>query len=119
MSAATDFAQLSRLPPVQAIDYLARRDQLTKTFSWQDLWHDEHQRQFTVSRLARLDLLQAVQDGITKSVEGDLSRTDWMKNTETLLRNAGWWGTKAVTDPATGKVVLTKFDSAGAAAAAS
>lgn len=35
-----------------------------------------------------------------------------MKDTETLLRNAGWWGTKAVTDPATGKFVLTKFDSA-------
>lgn len=112
MSAATDFAKLSSLPPAEAQAYLAKRDKLTTTYAWQDMWQDEHATQFTVSRLTRLDLLQALRDGITKSVDGDLSRRDWMKDSEKLLKDAGWWGTKAVTDPATGEIVFTKFDSA-------
>lgn len=112
MSAATDFAKLVSLPPAEALAYLVNRGLLTKTFAWQDLWQEEHATQFTVSRLARLDLLQALRDGITQSVVGDLSRKDWMKDAEQLLKDAGWWGTKAVTDPATGDIVLTKFDSA-------
>jgi SPP1 gp7 family putative phage head morphogenesis protein len=112
MSAATDFAKLSTLSPTEALAYLVGRGLLTKTFSWQDLWQEEHATQFTVSRLARLDLLQALRDGITQSVAGDLSRKDWMKDAEQLLKDAGWWGVKAVTDPATGEIVLTKFDSA-------
>jgi uncharacterized protein with gpF-like domain len=75
-SAAQQFAKLQRLTPQEAVDYLQRRDRLTQTFSWQDLWHDEHAQQFTVSRLARIDLLKAIQDGITKSVQGDLSRRE-------------------------------------------
>lgn len=112
MSAATDFAKLRALPPAEALQYLAGRGQLTKTFNWQDLWEDEHAHQFTVSRLTRLDLLKSLSDGITKSVAGDLSRTDWMKDSEKLLKDAGWWGMKAITDPLTDEIVFTKFDSA-------
>ena len=81
---------------------LQRRQQLTQTFSWQDLWHDEHAQQFTVSRLARNDLLKALQDGITKSVQGNLSRRDWVRNAKALLQKEGWWGEKEVLDPVTG-----------------
>ncbi len=111
-SAAQEFARLQRLTPQEAVDFLQRRNRLTQTFSWQDLWHDEHTQQFTVSRLTRLDLLKAMQDGITKSVQGDLSRRDWMRDTKGLLKEAGWWGEKDVLDPVSGDVVTTKFDSA-------
>lgn len=85
-SAAQEFAYLFRLPPQQAIDYLQGRDQLTRTYSWQDLWHDEHTQQFTVSRLARMDILKAMQDSITASVGGDLTRRDWIRDTKALLK---------------------------------
>lgn len=111
-SPAQTFAKLQILTPQEAVDYLQRRDRLTQTFSWQDLWHDEHAQQFTVSRLARLDLLKEMQDGITKSVEGDLTRRDWMRDTAGLLKEAGWWGEKEVLDPVSGEMVTTKFDSA-------
>lgn len=111
-SAAQEFAYLARLTPQEAADYLKGRGQLTPTFSWQDLWHEEHARQFTVSRLARMDILKAMQDGITASVNGDLSRRDWIKNTKALLQKEGWWGEKEVLDPATGETVVTKFDPA-------
>ncbi len=112
MSDAADFAKLQSLTPEEAVAFLVGRARLTKSYAWQDVWQDEHGHQFTVSRLNRLDLLQALYDGILKSVEGDLTRTDWMRNAEQLLADAGWWGTKAVADPVTGEVVLTKFDPA-------
>ncbi len=112
MSAATDFTQLQKLTPQEAVDWLIARGHLTKSYAWQDVWQDEHGHQFTVSRLARLDLLQALYEAIIQSVQGDLSRKDWMQDAEQLLQEAGWWGTKAVTDPVDGEVKLTKFDAA-------
>lgn len=111
-NAAQEFARLQRLTPKEAVDYLQRRNRLTQTFSWMDLWHDEHAQQFTVSRLTRLDLLKAIQDGITQSVQGDLSRTDWTRDIRSLLKSSGWWGEVDVLDPVSGSVVSTKFDSA-------
>lgn len=113
MSAASDFAELQKLAPKEAVAWLrARGAKLTKSYAWQDVFQDEHGYQFTVSRLARLDLLQALHDGLVQSVGGDLSRKDWTRDAEKLLADAGWWGTKAVTDPETGEIVYTKFDPA-------
>ncbi|MDR1709987.1 MAG: phage head morphogenesis protein [Candidatus Accumulibacter sp.] len=111
MSAATEFAYLHRLTPAEAVAYLQGRGKLAQTYSWMDLWQDEHAYQFTVSRLARLDILKAMQDGITESVSGDLTRRDWTRDMKALLRREGWWGEKKVVDPETGKTVRTRFDS--------
>lgn len=110
MTSAQQFARLYSLPPAEAVRYLQRRQQLTATFDWRDLWQNEHAHQFTVSRLARLDLLQAIHDGITASVLGDLSRRDWTRDIKGTLQQAGWWGTVDVQDPETGKLVQTRFD---------
>ncbi|MDR0441117.1 MAG: minor capsid protein [Candidatus Accumulibacter sp.] len=111
-SAAAEFAYLHRLPPEEALAYLAGRGTLTPTYSWMDLWQDEHSRQFTISRLTRLDILKDIQEAISRSVDGDLTRRDWMRDMEQLLRRKGWWGTKAMIDPETGQLVETVFDSA-------
>jgi len=111
MSDATQLlAQLSVLPPEEAVKYMQQRGLLTQTFDWRDLWHEEHAHQFTVSRLARLDLLQAIHDGILGSVKGDVSRRDFMRGIKDMLVTEGWWGEKAVIDPKTGDTVITKFD---------
>lgn len=103
-------ARLASLPPEEAVKYMQKRGMLTETFSWMDLWQDEHSTQFTVSRLARLDLLQAVYDGIYASVKGDMGRRDFMRGIEDILVSEGWWGEKVVTDPATGEKLTTRFD---------
>ena len=111
-SPAQQFAEAYRLPPAEALAYMRARDRLTQTYSWMDLLRDEHAQQFTVSRLARLDLLQAIRDQITKSVGGDLTRRDFDTSVSALLAKAGWWGEKTVLDPATGEAVTTTFDPA-------
>lgn len=103
-------SQLAALPPEEAVKYMQARGLLTPTFDWRDLWHEEHATQFTVSRLARLDLLQAVHDGILGSVNGDVSRRDFMRGIKDILVTEGWWGEKTVTDPKTGEPVTTTFD---------
>lgn len=112
MSDTPKLAALFKLTPQEAVEYLQGRGQLAQTFSWQDMWQEEHASVFTVSRLANLDLLQSIQDGITRNVNGDLSRRDWTKNAQSLLEQAGWWGKKEVLDPATGEMVTTTFDPA-------
>ncbi len=107
-----EFARLKQLSPADAMRWMQERTGGALTFSWQDLWQAEHSHHFTVSRLARLDLLQSLHESLSKSVAGDLSRRDWMRNAEQLLQEAGWWGEKQVLDPATGKMVTTRFDPA-------
>ncbi|HQQ68786.1 MAG TPA: phage minor head protein, partial [Alicycliphilus sp.] len=112
MSAASDFAELQRLRPAEAIAYMQGRELVGETYHWYDLWQEQHGRAFTVSRLARADLLEAMQQSLAKSVAGDLSRKDWIDSTHQLLKDAGWWGTKQVTDPRTGELLTTRFDHA-------
>lgn len=106
-----EFAALMRLPPADAVAYMAQREQLAVTYSWRDLWQPEHARAFTISRLTQADVLDDLRKGIAASVGGDLTRKDWMRDAQAILDKAGWWGKKEVIDPATGEVLTTRFDS--------
>jgi SPP1 gp7 family putative phage head morphogenesis protein len=106
---AAQLAELFRLPPADAMAWMHSRGRGILTHHWQDLWQEEHSRYFTVSRLARLDLLQSVYQSISASVAGDLTCRHWIGDTEQLLRSVGWWGEKEVLDPATGEKVKTAF----------
>ncbi|GHT93926.1 phage head morphogenesis protein [Betaproteobacteria bacterium] len=109
-SPQAEFAYLARLAPRDAMAYLQGKRALTSTFSWQDLWQEEHAIQFTVSRMANMDILRAMSEGIEQSVNGDLSRRDWMRDMQALLQKEGWWGKKDVVDPKTGEILSTTFN---------
>ena len=112
MSAASEFAQASRLKPAEAMAYMQGRWKVAETSDYTDLWRDQHERAFTISRLHRADLLEKIQESLTKATAGDLTRRDWIKQTRTLLQKEGLWGTVEVTDPKTGEVKKTKFNEA-------
>jgi SPP1 gp7 family putative phage head morphogenesis protein len=107
----SEFARLFRLTPHKAIAALQRRPTAVTTLSWAELWQSEHSRQFTISRLTRLDLVKDFHKAILDSVQGDLSRRDYMRDMEAMLKKEGWWGKKEVIDKATGEVLTTRFDS--------
>lgn len=111
-SAAQLFADAFRLAPDEAAAFMAQRDALKVSYDWRDVLHDEHARDFTVSRLARMDLLESVREMVSRSVGGDLTRRDFVRDGRALLAKAGWWGEKTVLDPATGEAVTTTFDPA-------
>lgn len=110
MSPAQAFAALQRLSPEQALSYLRDRGQITQTWSWADLRADEHAHQFTISRLASVDLLQQMRELIVSSVDGQLSRTDFLRDAKAALASKGWWGEITTIDAATGREVTTTFN---------
>lgn len=112
MSAASDFAQLARVKPAEAIAFMQGRGLSTETGYYSDLWRAEHERAFTISRLTRADLLERVQASLSQSVAGDLSRRDWLRETRALLQKEGMWGTLEVADPLTGEIKKTTFNEA-------
>lgn len=109
-TSAQAFAALARLSPEDALAYLKARGQITKTWSWADLIREEHSHAFTISRLTNVDLLKDLQDMITKSVNGEMGRTDFMRDAKAALQAKGWWGEVTQTDPATGRDVTTTFN---------
>ena len=50
--------KLGVIAPEDAVAALVRRQLIEVTFSWQDLWNEEHTRAFTVSRLTEERLLE-------------------------------------------------------------
>ena len=103
-----EFARAFRLTPEGAVRYLQGRARVRVTYDWHELWQDEHARAFTVSRLTRADLLEAIRQRIEASVQGDLSRRDFMRDVKAMLREAGWWGENRVLTP-DGREVKTHF----------
>ena len=110
MTPAQAFAALRRLTPEGALAWLKERKQITQTWSWADLQAEEHALQFTVSRLASVDLLAELRQMIIDSVAGDLTRTDFMRDARRALARKGWWGLNEVDDPVTGETVVTRFN---------
>ena len=110
MTPAQAFAALHRLPSKDALDWLAQRDTIVQTLSWAQLSAQQHERAFTVSRLANADLLAEIRRQIIASVNGDLSRRDFERDVKAMLIKAGWWGTREVVDPSTGQILKTRFD---------
>jgi SPP1 gp7 family putative phage head morphogenesis protein len=110
MTPAQAFAALRRLTPEGALAWLRQRGQITQTWSWADLRAEEHALQFTVSRLASVDLLAELRQMIIDSVAGDLTRTDFMRDARSALARKGWWGLNELEDPVTGETVTTRFN---------
>ena len=107
-----DLKALFQLPPAEAVAYMQARGLLSPTFSWQDMLREENAVQFTVSKLSRLDLLDAIYRECAKNAAQGQSLRDFAKNLRPLLEKEGWWGKRAVIDPKTGEIGTTTFDPA-------
>lgn len=97
-------ATLTPLSPVEAIAALERRGaRLEPSFSWQDLWQEEHARAFTVAKSAGFDILADIHAALSSALAEGRTVRDFARDLRPTLEAAGWWGRKEVTDPLTGK----------------
>ena len=106
-----EWVRLLLLSPAEAVKWMQDRGLLAPTFSWQDLWQDEHSRMFTVAKMMRLDLLQVVYDAVSDAVEKGAPLRDFSKALTPILQEAGWWGKQTVVDPLTGEEVVAQLGS--------
>jgi SPP1 gp7 family putative phage head morphogenesis protein len=96
--------------PAEALKFF-RAKGLETTFSWEDMYRDEHDTAFTVAKMLDLDLLRDVKDAVDKAISEGRTLGDFQKDLEPKLQKAGWWGQKEMTDPLTGETQVVQLGS--------
>lgn len=91
------------LAPKAAVDFF-RRKGLQQSFSWQDMWQEEHDAAFTVAKMMDLDLLRDVRDAVDNAIANGETFADFRKQLEPMLVERGWWGRAEMADPDTGEI---------------
>ncbi len=80
------------LSPENTVRVWQERQELRPTVRWSEMMHEEHSRAFTVAKIAKLDLLAAVQKSLDKVIRDGGTFETWKANILPELRRAGWWG---------------------------
>lgn len=96
--------------PQDALDYFAAK-QLKPGFDYRDIWREEHALNFTVAKMAELDLLGDVQASLAAALKDGQTFRDWAKRLTPELQKRGWWGIKERVDPLTGEKRLVQLGS--------
>ena len=85
------------LPPAEAVEYF-RRKGFEITDDWREVSAEAHAKAFTVSRMARFDLLADTRRIIDRPLAEGKTLKVAAAELESKFRQAGWWGGKTVTD---------------------
>lgn len=80
-----------------------RAKSLKVGFSYRDVWREEHDVAFTVAKVMRVDVLDALHQELDKAIAQGVPFDQWRRNVEPRLREMGWWEPHTVADPTTGK----------------
>ena len=97
-------------PAPEVRDWL-RHKALRPSFSYKDVWAEEHAIAFTAAKATRLDVLSALRDSVQKAVEDGVPFDRWKRALQPELERLGWWGEKWMADPVTGKQRLVQIGS--------
>jgi uncharacterized protein with gpF-like domain len=93
-------AELKPLQPADAIAaYEARRGKLTETFSWEELFGEEHADQMTVAKSAGFDILKDIDEAMAKALSEGRTLRQFSNELIPVLQAKGWWGRQKVYDP--------------------
>lgn len=98
------------VPAREAIKYFKAKG-LRESFSYADVFREEHVNAFTVAKMLDMDLLKDVQDSIYSALTEGLSYEEWSDRLIPTLQANGWWGRQAMVDPLTGKTVIAELGS--------
>lgn len=80
------------LSPENTVRVWQERQELRPTVRWSEMMHEEHSRAFTVAKIAKLDLLAAVQKSLDNVIRDGGTFETWKANILPELKRAGWWG---------------------------
>lgn len=104
--------ELKPLKPEDAIRALFERSEsLEPSFSWRDLYGEEHARAGTVAKSAGYDILSDIFKGLSKALSEGRTVRDFSGDLKPVLQSKGWWGRKLAEDPLTGEQRLVQLGS--------
>ncbi|KQI66999.1 hypothetical protein AN189_17880 [Loktanella sp. 3ANDIMAR09] len=95
-------------PPPEASRFLANKG-WQPAFSWLDVEPEEHAVAFSVAKATSLDVLGDIRAELQTALDDGLAFAEFQKRLRPRLQARGWWGTQAVTDPATGETAPAKL----------
>lgn len=84
--------QMLSLAPADAIAFLEGKG-YNITMNWQEMFHADHERYFTVAKVARDDLLATIRQSLVKAMADGTPFEQWREQLQPELERAGWWGT--------------------------
>ena len=86
------------LAPDEAIAWF-RAKGYAFSWSWLDVWREEHSNAFTVAKAMQADILADLRAAVDDALANGTTLAQFRKNLKPLLVEKGWWGKKTVTGP--------------------
>lgn len=77
--------------PKEALEYFTKK-KLKVGMDYRDVWREEHAIAFTIAGEMKLDILETVKQGITRSLEDGTTFAQFKKELAPALQSAGWTG---------------------------
>ena len=103
--ASVDLGHAIGLPPRESIEWFGAKG-FRISHDWREMWQDAHARAFTVSKMARFDLLASTRRRIDAMLRTGATMRDVEKDLEQIFRAGGWWGKQVAGDGAGGEEVV-------------
>ena len=100
--------------PQEALEYFRAKGFAPpdSRFDYRD-WHGaSHARGFVVAKAMQDDLLRTLRDAVDKAIAEGRTLEQFRTDLEPELKRQGWWGSKTMTDPATGEQRTVQLGSA-------
>ncbi|EGJ49040.1 phage minor head protein [Desulfocurvibacter africanus] len=88
--------------PKEALEYFRRKD-LKPSFSYKDVWREEHATNFVVAKAMQLDVLTEIRAEVDRALAEGRTLQQFQKDLKPRLESLGWWGRKDMVDPLTGE----------------
>jgi hypothetical protein len=88
-----------------------REKKLKPSFSYKDVWGEEHANAFTVAKSAGFDVLADVRAAVDAAIADGETFESFKAKLEPTLRAKGWWGRKVVIDPKTQEKIVAQLGS--------
>lgn len=90
------------LAPAEAVAFF-RQKGYRIGFDHRDVWQQENQAAFTVTKAMQLDLLKDIREQVDAALELGTTFAEFKTNLKPNLVKRGWWGRAMMDDPLTGE----------------
>lgn len=84
--------------PKDALDYFQRKG-LRLSWDHREVYREEHDRAFTVAKVASTDLLRDIKQHVEQALQEGRTLQQFARDLTPVLQKAGWWGKQLQVDP--------------------
>lgn len=77
--------------PQELIDFFEGKES-RPSWSYTEVWGEEHKLAFTVAKAVEADLLANLRDAVTRAQNEGIAFERWRRELEPVLADKGWWG---------------------------